>query len=266
MSLAYTPAVDIRTCLDENPCVGPKKEGGRRFWTTRELKILDEIYPAGGLEACIVALPGRTASSIYNRAGSRGLISPRGVTAEPRQRWTSSEAIDGVIRRAYQRAPTKGDVARLAKTLGRPSWWVSKRASTLGLVQPRFKALPWTEREIEIATELAHRTPHVIRKALAKAGFTRTETAIVVQIKRLGACTEDPDHFTAGGLAKVMGTDSKTVTLWIAKGLLKAKRRAATACPWARRPRSRSRRCVPTAPSTSTGPSPGRAARTAPPR
>jgi hypothetical protein len=225
MSLAYAPPTDVRTILDENPCVGPRREGGRRFWTMRELKVLDEAYPRGGLEACMPALPGRSASSIYQRAQARGLVSPRGAASPPRNRWTTSDAIDGVIRRAYQRAPTRGDVARLAKTLGRPSWWVSKRAAALGLVAPRFKALPWSAEEIEIATERAHKSPLVIRRALAARGHVRSETAVIVQLKRLGACTEDPDHFTAGGLAKVMGVESKTVGLWIAKGLLKARRR-----------------------------------------
>jgi hypothetical protein len=215
----------LRELLDENPCDGPMRSGTKRFWTGREELILRNTYPAKGLPGCIAALPGRSATSIYQRAGKLGLISPRTNPSVPRERWATSDAIDAVIRRAYHTTPTKGDIQRVARTVGRPRWWVSKRASKLGLVTPRFKASPWTEAECELIAGMAHRHPATIRRALARAGFDRTETAISVQLKRLGASTEDPDHFTARGLATVMGVDSKMVTTWILKGWLKAKRR-----------------------------------------
>lgn len=216
-------SLSIRDALDDNLCVGPMREGARRFWTGREEKLLRQHYPAGGLNACLPVLAGRSASSIYQRAGQLGLRSP--VAPAERQNWTGSEAIDAVIRRAYQTTPTKGDVQRLAKTVGRPRWWVSKRASALGLVTPRFKAPRWTEAENELIESMAHRNPATIRRALKARGYERTETAIIVQLKRLGATREDPDHFTGCGLASVMGVDAKTVSGWIVKGWLRAKRR-----------------------------------------
>jgi hypothetical protein len=55
--------------------------------------------------------------------------------------------------------------------------------------------------------------------------FVRTETAIAVRLKRIGASTEDPDHYTARGLAALFGVDTKVVTGWIEKGWLIAQRR-----------------------------------------
>lgn len=215
----------LRDQLDENACVGPMRSGAKRFWTGREEKLLRQHYPAGGINACLPVLTGRSASSIYQRAGQLGLRSPKTPVDFRRQRWTSSDAIDAVIRRTYQATPTKGDILRLAKTVGRPRWWVSKRAAALGLVTPRFKAPPWTEAEIELIEGRAHQSPATLRRALKALGYARTETAITVQLKRLGASREDPDHFTARGLASVMGVDVKGVTTWIAKGWLRAKRR-----------------------------------------
>ena len=228
--LSSSTAPGIRDLLDENPLVGVPRTGVKRFWTGREEKLLRLHFPQGGVPACLPVLPGRTASSIYQRAGQLGLRSPvtirRGCV--PRQRWSGNDQIDTVIRAAYQRTPTKGDISRLARTVGRPRWWVSKRASALGLVTPRFKQPPWSEAEIEIVAEAAHRDPTTIRRTLARAGFTRTETAISVKLKREGVVVgrdADPDHYTATGLAKLLGIDAKGVTAWIIKGWLKAERR-----------------------------------------
>lgn len=220
----------IRNLLDCNPVVGAQRSGPRRFWTGREEKLLRLHYPQGGVSACLAVLPGRTASSIYNRAGILGLRKPaRDGRVHERQAWQSSEQIDAIIRRTYQKTPARQDVQHCAATVGRPRWWVSKRAQKLGLVAPRFKQPAWCEAEIDIITELAHRQPKAIQKALRRAGFTRSETAIIVKLKRIGADRTDPLHLNANQLATVMGVDRKTVGAWITKGWLKAKRREASA-------------------------------------
>ncbi len=216
----------LKDLLDDNPVQGEQRKGARRFWTTREEKILAETYPTGGVTACLKALPGRSASAIYGHAHELGIKGP--VASKPdfrRQRWTSSDAIDAVIRRAYQKNPAKCDILRCAKALGRPRWWVSKRAAKLGLVTPRFKEPEWTQAEIDLALTHAHKDLETIRRKLKSAGYARTTTAIKVKLVREGAEREDPDHFTANRLAPLMGVDCKTVTGWILKGLLRAKKR-----------------------------------------
>lgn len=219
----------IRDLLEANPVAGERRSGSRRFWTGREEKLLREHYPAGGVSTCLAVLPGRTASSIYNRAGQLGLRMP-GADGRARlyQRWETSDQIDAIIRRTFQKAPTKGDVQQCAQTVGRPRHWVSKRAARLGLVSPRFKEPAWSEAELEIIAEQAHKTPAALRKALRWHGFERTETAIIVKLKRLGVDRTDPHNMNANQLAGCMGVDRKSVSLWIAKGWLKATRRAAT--------------------------------------
>jgi hypothetical protein len=200
------------------PRVGP-----RRFWTTREETVLRERFPDGGYRACAPLLPGRSSCAIYAHAHSLGLKAPGGERRS--DNYETSDAIDAVIKRTYQGEVRKGMVAQIARTLGRPRWWVTARARRLGVVAPRFKEADWTEEELSIAAGNAHRHPGTIRRMLARAGYQRSETAIVVKLKREGQTRADPDHFTATGLAGLMGIDAKTVMRWIEKGGLKAGRR-----------------------------------------
>lgn len=219
----------IREILDINPVAGEQRKGPRRFWTGREEKLLHRHYPNGGVTACLAVLPGRTASSIYNRAGFLGLRVPANDgKVHERQRWETTDQIDALITRTYQKAPTKGDVMRIAAVAGRPRWWISKRAQALGLAVPRFKEPAWSEDELDLIASNAHKHPATLRRMLRSRGFARTETAIVVRLKRLGADRTDPDHLNANQLAAVMGVDRKTVAAWIAKGWLKATRREST--------------------------------------
>lgn len=216
----------IKALLERNPMVGEPRQGPRRFWTTREIAILKATYPEGGLPACLPLLPGRSATTIYQQAANQGLKSPiwaKGGTK--RQTYGQDDRIDALIRRVYQGPVTLGQVNQLARTLGRPRHWVQTRARALGVVVPRFKEPPWSEAEIEIAADNAHLCLRVIAKKLKAAGFRRTETAIHVKLKRLSACREDPNHYTARGLAELMGVDGGTVSRWIEKGWLKARRR-----------------------------------------
>jgi hypothetical protein len=220
----------IRELLDANPIVGTARSGPKRFWTGREDKLMRQHYPAGGVSLCLQHLPGRSASSIYNRAGYLGLRKPgKDGKVHQRCKWSTNEAIDSIIRRTFQTNPDKGAVQSCAATVGRPRWWVSKRALALGLVAPRFKEPMWTDIELDLIAEQAHKPPKALRKILAARGFQRTETAIIVKLKRLGIDSSDPNHLNANQLAGAFGVDRKTVGLWISKGLLKAKRREKTA-------------------------------------
>lgn len=194
-----------------------------RFWTAREVKVLHDAYPQGGVMAAAALLPGRTVGSIYQRATKEGLRSPR--QHKPfRERWSTSAHIDEAIRRAYQGKPYRGMLKDLAARVMRPEAWVRDRAVRLGVVLPRFKEAPWTAREIELVRERATQDLSTIRLALKREGFARTKTAIVVKLKRLhlSRLDEDDDRLSARDLAALMGVDAKTVTLWIGRGLLKA--------------------------------------------
>lgn len=218
-------AMQLREMLADNPVVGERREGARRFWTGREEKILRETYPVSGIEACLTLLPGRSANAIYQHAGALGLNAPRRATPHKREPYATSDHIDASIRHVYQTKPGKNAIGALARAVGRPRWWVSKRAQKLGLVTPRFKEPDWTDEETTIVSDAAHKSPKALRGMLKRRGFERTETAIIIKLKRLGCTREDPDHYTAAGLAGLMGIDTKTVTRWIEKGWLKADRR-----------------------------------------
>lgn len=219
----------IRALLDANPIVGNARSGPKRFWTGREDKLMREHYAAGGVSLCLQYLPGRSASSIYQRAAHLGLRVPQKTgQVHDRRVWATSEAIDAIIRRTFQTKPDKGAVQACADTVARPRWWVSKRAVALGLVAPRFKEPAWTDAELDIVAEAAHKSPATLRKMLARHGFVRSETAILVKLKRLSLDRSDPNHMNANQLAQVMGVDRKTVASWIARGWLKATRRQAT--------------------------------------
>lgn len=219
--------VPLRLLIEEGLIVGEPRTGGRRFWTNREIRILRDTYPAGGLAKCLPLLPGRTTYSIYQHALKLKLTAPLpdGRERAERQTWTSNEHIDAAIREGISKATGRGDVLRLAKSLNRPRYWVSQRAAKLGCTPPRFKEPPWSKAELEIIGEAAHLQPKALRSRLLRAGFHRTPTAIVVKLKRIGADRLDPDHCTANALAGFMGVDRKTVTDWIVKGWLIATRR-----------------------------------------
>lgn len=220
----------IRELLDQNPVAGEPRKGVKRFWTGREEKLLRLHYPIGGVSLCLQHLPGRTASSIYNRVGQLGLriALADGKAPQDRTKWETSLFIDGLIKTTYQTRPDKMAVQNCSNVVGRPRWWVSKRAAQLGLVTPRFKELPWSEAEIEFISDNAHKTPCALRRLMTNKGFARSETAISLKIKRLHLDRTDPHHLNANQLSEAMGVDRKTVGRWIEKGLLKAKRREST--------------------------------------
>lgn len=196
----------------------------KRFWTTKEERILREHYPKDGPEFCLGLLPGRTLYAIYGHAGLLGLRHKR-YSASPRKRWETDEHIDRAIIDCYRNNPQKNAVRELAERIRRPRWWVLKRATALGLKTPRLKEPPWSEAEKELLEKCAHKSPEAIWKIFRRHGFQRTETAIVMKRKRLRCDTVDIDHYTCRQLAREFGVDDKVVAGWINKGWLKAGKR-----------------------------------------
>jgi hypothetical protein len=107
----------------------------RYFWTIREVQIIKEHYPTGGVKACAPLLPNRTVKSIQQQARLNGIYygdnKPRTY-----KKWESSPAIDRAITAAYTGPADKADLKRLAAGIGRPYWWVKKRAMILGMAPP----------------------------------------------------------------------------------------------------------------------------------
>jgi len=202
-------------------------ETKRYYWTTKEVAIIKEHYPSGGVASCAPLLPRRTVKAIQQQARLQGVYfgdnKPR-----PRQLWTTTDQIDRAIAAAYARPADRSSIKRLAANLGRPYWWIKKRAMILGLANARIadnREPLWSEAEIALLEKHACKVPDVIARIFKANGFSRSATAIVVKRQRLGCDTVDVDHYTATQLAVEFGVDSHVIARWIDRGWLKADRR-----------------------------------------
>jgi C-5 cytosine-specific DNA methylase len=185
----------------------PQHKPSRAAWTTREIRVLREAYPAGGINGVIALLPHRSRSAIYQHAHALGLR----CASRPlvRESWTLQPGMDEAITTAHQRPMQRGDVVALAKRLARPVWWVSRRARDLGLTTPRFRELPWSREELALLRDTRNLRPEAVQRALHRRGFRRTTTAITVQRKR-HQVQRDPrdDNYTAREVADPLHTIS----------------------------------------------------------
>lgn len=193
----------------------------RHFWTTTELTTIRRDYPAGGLAAVEPQLVGRTRSAIYQQARLMRLRSPRQGDSI-RSHHPVTPEIDEAIRQLHTTTPKKGDVKRLAERLGRPVYWVSKRARELGLVTPRFREAPWSQAELDILDDTAELTPHAARLRLKRAGFERSVTAVVVKRKRVGLRVQPDGSYSAREAAHLLGYEESVLARWIRLGRIKA--------------------------------------------
>lgn len=132
--------------------------------------------------------------------------------------------IDACITRVYRSISGNGEINALARQFGLPRWKVTRRAIYLGVVKPRFKEPAWSPEEINLLTRYAHLTPKIIQMKLKTKGYGRSETAIVLQRKRL-RLLKNLDGMSATCLSEAFGVDIKTVTRWIEKGYLLSERR-----------------------------------------
>lgn len=198
-----------------------------RFWTTREMALLREHYPRGGITACEAVLQ-RTRSSIYQHANALGLSAP-GWSGTVRKHYAIDARMDEALRVLHEHPLLRGAILEFAARWDRPQWWVSRRARDLGLKTPRFRELPWTAQEIQILHNTAHVTPKNARATFKRAGFTRSETAIVVKRKREGVGVTqsrlDAGLMTGNQVAALLGVNGKTPSVWIAVHGLKATKR-----------------------------------------
>lgn len=199
------------------------------LWTTVEEAVVREHYATpGGPARCAELLPHRGLHAVYAKARLLGLRAPHSGTTGKRfaRKYPASAEVDRAITEGYARLTGRGALARLAQSVGRPKWWVGKRAEQLGLARTRIQPLPWSRAEVALLEEWASCTTHTIRAKLAAAGFARTTTAIGVKLKRLRFDRTDPDVWSARDLGSLLGVDGATVADWVARRGLKAERTA----------------------------------------
>lgn len=207
---------------DGSPTITPAPAPiSRAPWTTREIRVLREAYPGGGINGVIVLLPHRSRSAIYQHANALGLR----CASQPlvRESWKLEPGMNDAIRAAHQRPMKRGDVVALAKRLARPVWWVSRRARELGLTTPRFREPHWCAEEIAILRDTNTLAPAAVQRALRRAGYRRTATAIAVQRKRHGIHRQAGDNYTISQAATMLGMDPSTLLRDVRAGLVVAK-------------------------------------------
>lgn len=195
-------------------------------WLTTDVALLREHYPTKGAPRTQAEhLPHRTLAAIRAKAAEQKVRTRHGSTTGKRfpRVHPPRDDIDMQIREAYIHATERGFLHRLALRLGKPDWWVQKRAALLGVTRP-MRVDVWTLRELDILEQWAHAGLVVIRQNLRAAGFTRTEGAIGIQLKRRKIDRTDPDTWTATSVAPMLGVNPATVADWCERRGLKAKR------------------------------------------
>lgn len=199
------------------------------LWTTIEEAVLREHYSTAGPERCAELLSHRGLAAVYSKAKKLGLIAPPALSTTAGKRfatkWPQCDRVDLMIRDAYEGGLRKrGQLKSLAMTVNRPKWWVAKRAVQLGCTVERMRPLPWTRPELALLESYSICDPKVIAAKLREAGFRRTPTAIVVQLKRRQIDRTDPDSWSATDLGPLLGVNPATVADWIARRGLSAKK------------------------------------------
>lgn len=194
-------------------------------WTQKEISILREHYPLGGVRAVTALLPGRTVSAIVTRASELQIKVRKRVHAGRPRRYERSPELDERIRKLYSAPVGDGQVKAFAQREGLPRWWVCRRAIDLGVKVPRKKEPAWSDEELQLLEETAHLTVRVAARRFKKRGFNRSETSIHVRRKRMHVQPSDNGYYTASQLAQLLGVNSSTVADWCERGWLRSKRR-----------------------------------------
>ncbi len=204
-----------------------------RFWSEAECDVLRRHYPAGGAPACEPHLPKRSRSAIYIQAGKLGLDPPKGGGPQRAKR-TKAEvaALDAKIREAWPELNGRGAVQALADRLGVQRWWLTKRATALGLTMPHRKEPPWTAAEDALMAKVPLHLPDTASEIFRDHGFRRSPTAIVMRAKRLNMSRRaSRKELSATAAARILGVDGKTLSLWCIAGDIKAERRGSKRLP-----------------------------------
>ena len=198
----------------------PTKTGKGYFWSPDELRVLRERYPYGGSAACLPFLPARDEITIRAKARKLGL---RFMNAY-RQWPPSTDQLDAAIRKLYANGlVARGAMTAFCRTWGRPRQWVRSRAIQIRAIAGG-PGRRWTAAEEAILAEAEGKGARYMQKALAKAGYARTETAIAERCRTLAlsAVIDRGDDYTATSAGAALGLEGHVVLRWIRAGKLKA--------------------------------------------
>ena len=222
--------LSITVLLNQGAMVGEARTGSKRFWTTRELAVLRENYPTGGLAACLPLLPGRAAPSIYQQALELGVgrVDAAGKPRAKKQVYAATPALDAAITEAYLGDDTLQALKNLSRLTGRPRAWFSNRAAVLGHSRPKFREPDWSDAELAILDAKSHLSPGYIRELLRNAGHKRTVNAIVLKLRRRGWQRGKADgRYTKLMLQDCFGVSGDTLSRWVERyGLVVERERA----------------------------------------
>ena len=105
---------------------------------------------------------------------------------------------------------------RMIRETGLPRWYIKRRAARLGLTMHQDKR-PWTAAEVAIIERLVGK---ISALAIAKR-LKRTESSVVLKIKRLGFSRRVRDGYTMRDLEECLGEDHHKIQRWIANGWLR---------------------------------------------
>ncbi|HEX2255633.1 MAG TPA: hypothetical protein VHG92_02840 [Afifellaceae bacterium] len=203
-----------------------------RFWTEAEDAVIRRHYPTGGAAACLPHLPEhRTPGSVQNRAGKLQVACqlPGGG---PKRKLDIPDDIDERIRDGWPELKGRGAVAAFADRLNVPRWWLTKRATKLGLTQPHRKEPPWTAAEEVLMRKVPLHDPAKAARIFREHGFKRSPTAIIIRAKRLDLSRRATrETLSATAAARILGVDNKTLSCWCIAGDIKAERRGTNRLP-----------------------------------
>ncbi len=200
-------------------------------WTEKELTVLKQCYAAEPTAALASRL-NRSVQCVRSKANLLGVRkAPDKNQMHPRaHRWTEAE--DELLRKLWLdvgnrvKGHTSGWAAR---KLGVTKQQVRNRAAILGLRRLRIKEACWSDAELELLGNWLHLSPPLIRQRLKRKGFSRTESAIVVQRwRRFGGLALATGGYSATQLAELLGTSPRPILGWIEKKWLIATPRGDT--------------------------------------
>mgnify|MGYP000151990217 CR=1 FL=1 len=203
-----------------------RADGQPCWWTTAEDRTLRHVYPREGVDAAVLALPGRTRRAVCQRAQTLGLSAPRTSRAGlPRVRWPATPEIDAALQREAPACATVAQLRALADRLQRPLPWLRRRCAELGVAAISQPVREWTRAELRLLEQHAHLPAIEISRAMRRAGHRRSAGAVALRLRRIGMDRSDPDSHTTTDISALLGVSSATVSEWIRQHGLRASRR-----------------------------------------